>query len=194
MNRFWLFPALLILSSCSTVLDHSTQEVMFETPGAVNSMCKIDTGDVSYKVHPPEEIIMMKTDDRLEVRCFADGHRQKTVMIEPVLSNNTFLNVSNGFVPGFALDEHTNAHYLYPDVIKIDFTNIPFEKAEQPAYAVNPSAPPIEHLAPKKGVLPAISNEDLQAPEPLKERQSKAYYTNTPETIYGKELYKEPEK
>ena len=185
MNRFWLLAALLILPSCSTLLDRSTQEVQFETPGAVNSMCKIDTGEVSYKVHPPETITMMKTNDKLEVRCFADGHGQKTLLVEPVLSNNTFLNVSNGFVPGFAIDEHTKAHYIYPNVIVIDFESIPFQKAEQPPYSVNPAAPPIQYLDPKKGSLPAINDSDLAAPKTLQERQSRAYYTATPESIYG---------
>ncbi len=156
---------------------------MFTTPGAVNSMCEIDTGEVSYKVHPPEEIIMMKTDDQLEVRCLADGNREKIAIIEPVLSNNTFLNLGNGFVPGFALDEHTKAHYIYPDEIIVDFTNIPFKKARQPSYAVNPAAPNIEHIDPTMGGFPAINNSDLDGAPVLKERQSKAYLTNNPDSI-----------
>lgn len=199
MNRLCIFAAaLLLLPACSTILDRSTQEVRFETPGAKESMCRVTTGKegVSYRVHPPEEIILMKTDQQLEVECLADGHRKRTVLIEPVLSSNTFLNFGNGFVPGFALDEHTNAHYVYPDVIAVDFSNIPFKKAEQPAYAVNPSAPSLEHIDPTTGSFPAIHDSDLEPPAPLSERQSKITYSDNQNVtqVYSEPLPTEPVK
>ncbi len=144
-------------------------------------MCLLKTGHVTYRVHPPEDITLMKTDQELEVECYADGNRQKTVMVRPLLSSNTFLNLGNGFVPGFALDEHTNAHYLYPDVIAVDFSNIPYQKSAQPHYALNPASPNIEDIDPKRGGMPAIHSSDMDEPAPLEERQSRAFYSNQPD-------------
>ncbi len=181
MTRFWFLPALFLMTACSTMMDRTTQEVDFKTPGAKNSMCLLDTGSVSYKVFPPEKIRLMKTDEELEVRCFADGNREKTVMVRPILSSNTLLNIGNGFAPGLALDEHTNAHYLYPDVVAVDFTNIPYRKADQPTYAGQPDAPDIENIDPKKGGVPAIYSSDLEDTHVPPARQSKSFYTEQPD-------------
>ena len=181
MNRLWLLPVLFLLSSCSTIIDRTTQEVHFETPGARDSVCFLDTGTVSYRVYPPDDVILMKTDEELEVRCLADGNREKTIMVRPILSKNTLLNVSNAIVPGLAVDEHTKAHYLYPDVVAIDFTNLPYEKAAQPSHYLKSGEPNVEDIDPKKGGFPAIHESDMEDPAMPPERQSKSFYTEQPD-------------
>ena len=160
------------------------QEVSFETPGARDSMCVVDTGELTYKVYPPETTILMKTSDELVVECFADGNRHRKMVVHPVLSNNTLLNLGNGFIPGFVVDEHTRSNYIYPDIVAVDFTHIPFKKAEQPVYAQNPAAPNVEDIDPVHGGFPAIHQSDLLPPSPLEERESKAYLTETPDAPY----------
>ena len=144
-------------------------------------MCLLDTGDVSYRVFPPEETILMKTDEELEVRCFADGNREKTLMVRPILYSNTLLNLGNGFVPGFALDEHTKSHYLYPDVVVVDFTTIPYQKAEQPTHSNRPDAPEIEDIDPTRGGLPALYSSDLTDSHVPPERQNRSFYSEQPD-------------
>ena len=89
--------------------------------------------------------------------------------------------MSNGIVPGFALDEHTNAHYLYPDVVAIDFTNVPYQKATQPSHYLKPGEPNLENIDPKKGGFPAIDESDMKDPAMPPERQSKAFYSEQPD-------------
>lgn len=194
MTRFLCLLALFTLNACSTVIDKSTQEVKFVTPGAAESRCYLDTGRVSYKVNPPEKIILMKTDQELEVRCLADGNREREILVRPILSNHTLLNLGTGFVPGFFIDEHTKAHYLYPDVVSIDFTNIPYEKTTQPVYAQNPATPNVQNIDPKHGGIPAIHESDYDASASPAPRQSRSYYTDTPESSLYQPASPKPEK
>lgn len=185
MTRYFAIAALFCLTSCALLMDGTTQDVRFETPGAENSMCLIRTTDentdgVAYKAYPPQTMTIMKTAERLVVKCMADGNREKTAIIEPVLSNNTLLNAGNGFVPGLFLDENTNAMYIYPDLIVVDFTTIPYAKAAQPVYSNSPVAPIAGHIDPKVGGWPALYPSDFESAEPLKQRTPAAYPVETP--------------
>jgi hypothetical protein len=123
----------------------------------------------------------MKTDDYLTIHCKADGNREKTVKIAPIVSNNTLLNLGTGVAPGLAVDAHTNSMYLYPDVIAIDFTNVPYEKMPAPTYHNHPVAPSVDKLDPYYGGWPAIYPSDLEDPAPLEKRTGRDYMTRTPD-------------
>ena len=171
MNRLLLTASILVLASCSTVLDGGpTQEVYFETPGALESKCRVNAGRIVYDIHPPQTVLIQKTDGPLEVDCMAEGSREKGLTVYPIVSNNTLLNAGTGFT-GLAVDLHTKAPFLYPNVIRVDFTDVPYEKAAQPTYSKNPAAPNIEHIDPHRPSVPALHKSDLDPPAGLRERR-----------------------
>lgn len=137
---FRAFPTLLalallaLLPGCSSVIDKSTQKITIKTPGANESFCYIDNGEVKYKANPPQPLLITKTSHVMEVRCLADGWREKTLMIEPGIADNFGYNALNLFIPGALIDDHTGAMYQYPEVVVVDFTFIDPQPAPLPAY------------------------------------------------------------
>lgn len=122
------------LTSCASVFGEATQEVTILTPGANDSVCQIDNGEVLYRTWPPQTLTVAKRPGDLVVRCLADGNREKTVVIDPQHVGTTLANVFNGFAPGLFVDYQTGALFEYPNVITVDFTEIAARKMPPPAY------------------------------------------------------------
>ncbi len=145
------------LSACSSILSESTQDVTFVTPGANDSVCYVDNGDVTYRVWPPQTIKMSKRSADLEVRCLADGNREKTVVIDPGHNSVTLANALNGFIPGVFIDSQTGALYEYPNTVTVDFTEIASQTMPLPNYhkhlMANPDLFGMEEFRPGRSAL-----------------------------------------
>ncbi len=135
MFRFFCLASLLILlTACSSAMGRSTQEVRFETPGANDAFCYADNGEVIYRIITPKTITMTKTSHDLEVHCLADGNREKSITIDPGHEPVVLANALNGFIPGMFIDSQTGAMFTYPDVITVDFRDMPVKAQAKPHY------------------------------------------------------------
>lgn len=173
MARFLAFILMAFtLSACASVLGESTQDVHFVTPGANDSVCYIDNGAVTYRAWPPQTLKLSKRSGDLEVRCLADGNREKTVIIEQNNSALTLANAMNGFVPGVFIDSQTGALYEYPNVVTVDFTDMAAQSMPLPNYHMhlmkNPSLFGMEEFRPGRAAL--IRDKYATIPE-LQKRQ-----------------------
>lgn len=158
MTRFILsFCAVFLLASCATILDRSTQEMHVETPGAEGAMCYLKRPGMLQKVYPPQTVRLTKTSDDMEVRCLALGNREKTVMVEAMMSSNVMLNISNGFILGALYDYDTGALFKYPEVVRVDFTGTEANAMPLPDYhkmlLKNPMLQDMEEFRPGKSAL-----------------------------------------
>jgi len=62
------------------------------------------------------------------------GNRKKTITVAVLASESMFYNVFNGLVPGLLYDHNSGAMFKYPDLIEVDFTDVPSKVRPLPAY------------------------------------------------------------
>lgn len=158
MNPLFILPFLaFLLSSCSTALDKTYQEITVETPGAMEALCTLENRDFKYVVRAPKTLTITKSVKPLNVSCIAPGNREKTIIVTPKVSDAAFLNVGNGIVPGTFIDYKTAALYSFPDVISVDFTDVPAKRMPLPAYQQllndNPMLVELEEFRPGRSAL-----------------------------------------
>lgn len=173
MTRFFaLLTATLALTSCASVLGRATQEVTFLTPGAHDSICMVDNGEVIYRVMPPQTVTLSKRSHDLKVHCIADGNREKIAVFDPDTQDIALANVFTGFVPGMYIDHESGALYAYPGTIIVDFTDMPAQAMPLPNYeqhiAENPHLFGMEEFRPGDA---ALMRDKYETSEPLKKRE-----------------------
>jgi hypothetical protein len=145
--------ALSLLSGCSTVIEGSSQQVMFETVGALDAACSVMLGEnkMRYTVYPPQKIWIKKSAEPMNIFCQAPGNRTRTIIVESEVAGTTFLNVFNGTLGGF-YDGQSGAMFKYPDNVIVDFSDTVAELAPLPSYhntdTIPPDQPGIEYMGP----------------------------------------------
>ena len=164
----FLLTGFVFLSACSTVIDGPTQDVRVETPGAKDSFCYLENEYARYKVVPPNTIKITKFDKPFNVRCLASGNREKTIEIDPNLSDTVYLNAANGVIPGVLTDYNSRSMYTMPELIVVDFTDMMPTAYEKPDYhhdiMKNPNLAQYEEFRPG---LPALMSDRYRDPYEL---------------------------
>ncbi len=152
MTKFPLLAAtaVIAMSGCATILNHSSQEVNFQAVGATDVLCDIDYAGLKYHVRPPQTITLSNSRHDMNLVCVAAGNRVKAMSVPSSLSGYTLANVTNGVVPGASYDAASGAMFKFPEVIVIDFSDTVAAVDPLPSYealdAVDPRSIGIEHL------------------------------------------------
>ena len=158
MIRFLPLSAVLLLGACGTMAEGQTQDITLRTPGASIARCTLDTG-LRYPIEKDETIQIMRSFHAMEVECFANGNRRKTMTVAAGPNPWSAANVANAVVPGTAYDAASMGLYTYPDVITVDFTGMPIAGYETPDYHnrdyPNPYEQPVENMGPSSVRGPA---------------------------------------
>lgn len=156
--------ALLMLTSCATLLEGSSQAVTFDTKGANNVECVLKTEELSYKVRPPETVWLKRSRLDMVADCWAPGNRHKIFKIPTSLEPLAATNVSNGLAPGIAYDAYSRALFKYPDRVLIDMSDTVATPSEMPAYhdphGIDPKTVGIEYMGPEN---PALDEDAINA-------------------------------
>lgn len=135
MKRFSvIILSLGVLSACATVIEGQQQQITLRTPGADNAECLFHSRDQRFQLKTGETRTINKSERNLVADCRASGNRLRTVVISPELEKMAIGNVATGVLPGVAYDHLSQAMYVYPDVITVDFTNIPVAAYPLPDY------------------------------------------------------------
>ena len=116
ISLFVVFLMLLMLNSCSTVFNTSSQEVEITT---TPQHAKILVDGKKYGMTP--QIINLERGSNHVIKLDLDGFEPYETQITRKTSAWVWFNVLNGFVPGFIFDYLSGSMYsLYPDNINIE--------------------------------------------------------------------------
>jgi hypothetical protein len=128
------FIAAGLLTACSTIVNHQSQDVTIRTPGAANAKCFIENEDMKYVAYTDQKIEIMKSPHDLVVSCKASGNREQTVHVKRDVNEWVVANVANGFVPGAAYDYFSRGAFDYPEIITVSFVGTPIKPYPLPEY------------------------------------------------------------
>lgn len=168
MVRFWaMASAVFLLSACATAIETPTQDLKIEILGTGEALCDITQTGRRYRAYAPSTIKIRKSHDLLNVRCFAPGNREKTVVLESRVTNSVLANVSNGVLPGMAWDVASGAAFRYPETVVVDFSAMPPQPYPLPDYQsvlnANPSLIGLEEFRPGRSALIRDMGTGVQA-------------------------------
>ncbi|NCC21443.1 MAG: hypothetical protein EOM26_03165 [Alphaproteobacteria bacterium] len=171
MKRLFALCCSLMLGSCASVMEGQTQSITVETPGAENALCYIQSDEWRYTVRPPESVQISKAGDTLELFCKAPGNREKSVMIEPVSAETLLLNIGTALLPGLAYDRASGAMWVYPELVTVDFRDVPAQPMPMPARYADDLLPPLgSGLEEFRSGHPALSEDADRQTVPIRRR------------------------
>jgi hypothetical protein len=155
---FCALAALAGATGCATLIEGASQEVTFEATGATDVMCFLSTGELNYKVYPPQRVWLKRSRPDMTADCYAPGNRRKQFKIVTGVEPWTAANVSNGVAPGVAYDAYSRAFFKYPSVIVFDMSDTVATPDLLPSYhngdGLNPKHARIEYMGPDTPALP----------------------------------------
>lgn len=163
-KKFLVVSSLLAVGACASVLDGAKQDVRFVTPGAYDAVCQVYVDGLRYRVRPPQTINIVNSKKDLHVDCLAPGNRRREIYIKPEIAGDALWNVGTAGA-GFVVDYASEALFKYPDIVEINFTDMPV--TDQPLPAQNnpdirqPEDYPLEEFSPAQPRL----NRDRYAPK-----------------------------
>lgn len=164
--------ALALLSSCSSAFTGETQKITVETPGARDSKCILDNGEIVYAAYPPQTITISRRAPVLNVKCQAYGNRERTVQVKAGNPDSYYLNVLNGGV-GAVADRFSGAMYRYPEKVVVDFTDEKPRPYPLPDYHLdyleNPAVAGLEEFRSGK---PALLRDQYERIPSMKKRET----------------------
>ena len=178
LKYFILIPALAV-GACAYGLDDAHQDVKFETPGANNAACDVYIEKLRYRVKPPQTINVFKSKYGMTVDCKAPGNRRIVEKVGPKIEKSTAWNATNAGV-GVPWDYLSGAMFRYPDVIKIDFTNVPVSDPPLPDQNSpdirQPEEYDLEEFSPGS---PRLNADKTAPPVEIQRRQTGGGYART---------------
>ncbi len=157
--------ALLLTAGCATVFEGETQNITIQTPGAGQAVCLLTRPGNHTRVWAPTTVKITKSRGPLVVDCLAQGNREKILIVRPGTPKSYNDNAANAMI-GAAYDYETDAMYIYPDRIVIDFTNVPPSPMPLPDYqkmlAEYPELKGMDVTRPGFAALPSDRMEAIQ--------------------------------
>lgn len=125
--------ALLLTAGCATIFEGETQTITLQTPGVDHAVCLLTRPGSHTRVWTPTTVTITKSRGPMVVDCLAQGNREKILIVRPGTPKTFNENAANLMI-GAAYDYETDAMYIYPDRIVIDFTNVPPSPMPLPDY------------------------------------------------------------
>ncbi len=158
--------AILVLSGCGSIYNGTTQKMTILTPGAENSECALENDIIKSHAHPPQTIKVKRNRLPLTIICTAPGNRVKSTILAPKITKAGAYNAITFSIPGAIYDDHSGALYEYPEVVEIDFNNVPAISSPKPKYE-NPvikkdSTTNMEYMGPTTQILPNEKTDNIK--------------------------------
>jgi hypothetical protein len=125
--------ALLLTAGCATIFEGETQNITLQTPGTDQAVCLLTRPGSHTRVWAPTTVRITKSRGPMVVDCLAQGNREKILIVTPGTPPSFNRNAAN-LMLGAAYDYETDAMYIYPDRIVMDFTNVPPSPMPLPEY------------------------------------------------------------
>lgn len=117
--------ALLLLTSCASILTGSKQDVTIRTEPNVSATCKIDGSDFNDEIEVPAKITIQKSYYPTNITCSANGQTGSVKILSDV-SDMGYGSAALGLGVGAGVDTYTGAAFEYPSdiVVKLGENNV----------------------------------------------------------------------
>lgn len=116
-----IFLCSLLLCSCSTVFNTPSQEVTI-TSNPPNAKLIID----GKRFGTTPQVVNIERGSNHIIKFELDGYEIYEIQTTKKLSSWVWLNVLNGFIPGFLIDYLNGSHfYIYPESVNATLTPVP---------------------------------------------------------------------
>ncbi len=175
----------LLLSSCSTVMDGQIQDVTIEAQGAGNVLCYMQNSEFSFRFYPPQTLKVTRSSDPYTIRCLAPGNREKTLVVEPTISDDAYLNIAT-LGAGALVDHVSSAMYELPERIVVNFEGMEAAGYEEPPYNQffdkNPHLKGLEEFRPGNPAL--LRDADGTTSTELRKREATEDTSSSP-VVFG---------
>lgn len=173
MNKSFLSIAVLaVLASCAYTQESAIQDISVVTPGAQNARCVMEIEGFKHTLMPPETINVTKSNEDMVLYCRAPGNRERTVTVSPALSDAYTIGAVATLGIGGLWDYASGASHYYPDVIEVDFTNIPVRPEPLPQHNApdirQPDSYLLEEFLPGQ---PRLNSDRYEQQQPILRRQ-----------------------
>ena len=124
MKPLRLLPILLLVS-CASIVDGSTQDVTINTnpPGANCSFMRDGEVLPDIQTTTPGTTHIKKTKDDLTVKCAKDGYQETSFVAHSGIDDWTWGNILIGGLIGWGIDSSLGADNYYDTPINIDLTH-----------------------------------------------------------------------
>jgi hypothetical protein len=126
-KRLLAIISLILLSSCSSIIEGTSQEIIINTTPA-GADCSLERQNISIaRVNPtPGSTIIKKTKYDIMIRCNRTGYQEATYFNKSGSAGATFGNIAAGGGIGWAIDSASGADNKYDSPVNI--TLVPEEK------------------------------------------------------------------
>lgn len=160
------------IAACATIVDGTQQEVKFEVRGTDRAKCVVYNEDYKYNVYAPAEVTLERSRKDLDADCSGEGGRHIKFVIPSYQggSGAVALNVSNGIIPGTAIDVVDGAYFNFPNPVIIDFdVEDGYRASEVTEVQVNEDAYDVRDIWPDDMSVGESSKEKVTAPAAVQE-------------------------
>lgn len=155
-SRVFLIASILSLSSCGYAFESSNQEITVLTPGAQNAYCDAYVEKLRYQIHPPQTLNIHKSDQPMILKCVAPGNRRVELEVPAKVSARAVW----GSPAGMAWDYASKSLHQYPNVVAVDFSQVPIVPEEQPKHnAPDIQSPEAHDLEEIKASVPRLNTD-----------------------------------
>lgn len=155
-SRVFLIASVLSLSSCGYAFESSNQEITVLTPGAQNAYCDAYVEKLRYQIHPPQTLNIHKSDQPMILKCVAPGNRRVELEVPAKISARAVW----GSPAGMAWDYASKSLHQYPNVVAVDFSQVPIVPEEQPKHnAPDIQSPEVHDLEEIKASVPRLNTD-----------------------------------
>lgn len=160
------FVSFIFLTSCGYAIEKSQQKLTLLTPGAQDARCDVYIDRLRYRMFPPETITVTKSQEDMKIVCMAPGNRDAEKVVKAELEKRALWGG-----PGVAWDYAAKSLYSYPEIISVNFTNIPVKPTELPKHNNPDVVQPEEHrLEEFSASLPALNSDRNEPDMPIMRR------------------------
>ena len=123
MRLLFLSLLAISLSACGVILEGNLQDITLLTPGAEHAQCTLHNRDFKVDMWSGETRGILRSDLDLNVDCYASDNRERSIIVKPVISEETQYNVANLGL-GAIYDAMDNSFFAYPNVIVVNFEGV----------------------------------------------------------------------
>lgn len=112
--------ALLLLSSCATIIQGEEQTLKVSLSGATSANCELTDNRDAKSFTAPGEVVIGRSIDQARIECVTATGERGSIDILSDVSNWGYGGALLGTVIGAGVDTYTGASFEYPEEVTVE--------------------------------------------------------------------------